>query len=195
MKRIIEKITDWLIENCIVNEQEREMNIYGLEIIFGKLLVYGSLIMFSVIQKNTIQTLFFMISFFSLRGHTGGFHAKSRTACYFMTVIIYFIVCKWYVPLLETDEIGFIATLAIAGYSVIAFAPLNHPNLCLNNNEIRLCKDVSRCMLILWVVVVSVLKMMKIIPEYNSYLTAGIGIDAGLLILGKVMKQEVSSDE
>lgn len=194
MDKLIKKVTDWLIENQIISEQERELNAYGLEIYLGKVLVYGSLLILSIIQKNTIQTIFFMLSFFSLRGHTGGFHAKSRKSCYFMTLIIYFFVGKCYVQLLYND-LFFLLTVVISGYSVYAFAPLNHPDLWLNSNEIKRSKDISRWLLILWVMVVCITRMMKIIPECNSYLTAGIGMDADLLILGKIMRQEVISNE
>lgn len=195
MNRIAIQLTEWFIKNDIVNKSERDASIYSWEIILGKMLTNIMLLAISMIQKNTLQTLLYMFSFFSLRGYTGGFHAKRRSTCCAVTLAAYFIVCKWYVPILESDAKLFFLTMVVSVFSIIMFAPLNHPNLCLNKKEMKLCKKTARQILAFWWVIANLFRILKIIPEYNSYLTAGIGVDAGLLILGKIRKQEVRKSE
>ena len=69
---LAERITEYFIRNGITTEEMREENIYGLEVLMGKIVNYTTLIVLSFWKHNTIPMICFMIVFFSLRGRTGG---------------------------------------------------------------------------------------------------------------------------
>lgn len=73
MNLLAEKIIDYFIENGITSKDMKAEKIYGLEVIFGKVLNYTTLIILSLCNKNFLPTIFFMVAFFSLRGRIGGF--------------------------------------------------------------------------------------------------------------------------
>lgn len=187
---LAERITEYFIRNGITTEEMREENIYGLEVLMGKIVNYTTLIVLSFWKHNTIPMICFMIVFFSLRGRTGGFHASTRINCYFGTIIMFFLITEIFVPLIKLSLISLIVTLIISDIIIFLLAPVNHPNLSLSNEEIKDCKNVSRWLVILFTSLAIVLYEIGIIPECISYMVIGIGADAGLLIVAKTKKQE-----
>lgn len=195
MCKLISKFVDYLIINNITSIDMREMHIYSFEVMVGKILNYGTLLLLSWFNNNILQTLVFMIVFFSLRSRNGGFHAKKFLRCYFGTIVIYFCVLNTVVPAIKAYEYMYLYVVAVSVITVYFFAPVNHPNLQLNNDEIRLCKKSARRLIIGLSICVIVLIELNIILEYVYYMIAGMGINTGLLLIAKILKQEVREDE
>lgn len=88
-----------------------------------------------------------------------------------------------------------ISVVLISIIIIVPLAPLNHPNWNLDADEVKLCKKsvVKRLSIISFVVIVSVI--FGWVQAYIPYITMGIGLDAGALLLGKILKQEVTKDE
>lgn len=61
---MIGKFVDYLIINNITSEDMREMHLYNFEVMIGKILNYGTLLLLSWINNNILQTLAFMSVFF-----------------------------------------------------------------------------------------------------------------------------------
>lgn len=192
MGRLVGKVTIYLIKNNYIDEDKREECVYGLEIILGKMLNYLTLLLFSVINKNLPETLIFMIVFFSLRKGTGGFHAKRMKNCYMATIGIYFAVVGVIVPVLENILFLKSTVTLCAIITIFLLAPVNHPNLKLDLKEIKMCRNYSRILAVGIGVVIFTFLILKIIPVYISYAIAGVGMDAGLLIIAKIVRQEVN---
>lgn len=186
MNILAEKITKYFIDNGITTEEMREANIYGVEIILGKILNYSTLIILALCNQNLIPIIFFMFVFFCLRGRTGGFHASRRINCYMGTIIMFFLVAKVVAPLINLNSGLMVLIVLISNVVIFLFAPINHPNLELSSEEIIICKNTSRWMVILFSNIAIMLKGLGIIPECMSYMVAGIGVDAGLLIFAKI---------
>ena len=195
MTNLAHRLVDYLIENDITSSSMRDVHIYSFEVLFGKILNYGTLLLLAYVNRNIISTLFFMLTFFSLRGRTGGYHAPRATGCYIGTLFIYFTVSKIIVKFLVQNTYTLFGTVVISSIIIFFFAPLNHPNLKLDENEIQACKNYSRWLAVLISTIIFMSIWLDIIPTFIPYIAAGIGIDAGLLILGKILKQEVQKDE
>ena len=195
MYKLISKFVDYLILNNITSENMREVDIYSFEVIIGKMLNYGTLLLLSWMNGNILQTLVFMIVFFSLRSRNGGFHAKKFLHCYFGTIAIYFCVLNMIVPAIKAHKYMHLYVMTISNITVYLFAPINHPNLQLNDDEIRLCKKSARRLIIGLSIGVIVLTKLSIISEYTYYMLAGMGVNTGLLLIAKILKQEVRKDE
>lgn len=186
------KLTDYLIENGVEEEAVREKSIYGFEMIFSKVLGYGTLLILGIILHKWIHTILFLLTFGTLRKRTGGFHMRTEIGCYIVSVVQYLIIMLLgdlsviRLPMVQI-EIVLISVLLIT-----LLAPLNHPNWNLNPIEVKLCKQSARRRMILIALVVIVSVCMEWMPEYIPYITMGMGLDAGALLLGKIMKQEVN---
>ncbi len=191
MYHIAVNLTNYLINNNIVNLEMRDEYVYGFEILFGKIVNYGTLLFLAYINQNLIHTLFFMGTFFTLRGRTGGYHCKKELGCYLGTLIIYAVVTWFITPMLFRHTKLILAVMFISEIIIFAISPINHPNLRLSKDEIIQCKSASRWLTILIMICIFLFLWLDIIPDIIPYLVAGIGIDAGLLALAKILKQEV----
>lgn len=191
MNYIASKFVDYLIANGIASISMRQIHIYGFEVILGKALNYGILLLLSYINGNMLQTLLFMLIFFSLRGRTGGYHAKKASSCCFGTIIIYFAVSGLVVPFLSNNIYAIWGIVIFSTIVIFSIAPINHPNLGLDEQEVKGCKKVSRWLTMLAVLGVVLSIRFNINQVYVASIVAGIGLDAGLLLFAKILKQEV----
>lgn len=191
MNGLAQRFVDYLIENHITSPEMRQEHIYGFEVLFGKILNYGTLLLLSIIDHNIIGTLFFMISFFTLRGRTGGYHAPRASVCYLGSILIYICVSRVMAPFLSGNTYALLGIMGISVVIIFLTAPVNHPNLCLDEKEIQLCKSSSRRLAIVISLSVCLFVWLEAVPIYTAYVVAGMGMDAGLLIFAKIIKQEV----
>lgn len=191
MNALARKVTVYLVKNNYIDEEKREEYIYGLEVILGKVINYFTLLLLAAINRKVFETLLYMIVFFSLRKGTGGFHAKSVRNCYMGTIVIYFVVVEFIVPALVCDLYLMGTTTVCAVIIIFLFAPVNHPNLNLDKKEIEVCRWYSRILAVGIGVMIFIFFMLELISAYIPYIVAGIGMDAGLLVMAKITRQEV----
>lgn len=195
MNGIACKLVDYMIKNEVILSQRKEEYIYSFEVLSGKILNYSTLFVLGYINQNIIHTLIFMITFLSLRGRTGGYHAAKESICYVSTILIYYFVSEISENFLPGNTEILLGTVIISSIAIFLFSPVNHPNLQLSKQEIQMCKSSSRWLVILIFIVVFIALWLDITPDYVPYMVAGMGMDSGLLILSKILKQEVPKDE
>lgn len=193
MHQIASRFTKYLIVKGIVNEDIMDEHIYGIEIMLGKMINHGTIILMACIDNNLIPTLFFMVSFLLLRGRTGGFHCRNAFHCYCGTILIYIFVSKIFTRIILVYRFLVPSIIVISGIIIFTIAPINHPNLELNDEEIRLSRRLSRKLSLIISISALTVFQLRIIPIYTSYIVAGLGTDAGLLIIAKILKQEVKN--
>ncbi len=185
------RITDYLIKHKVVSMNVREEYIYGFEILTGKIINYGTLLGLAYQNGNLIPTIFFMFVFFSLRGQTGGYHCKHTLSCYLCTWIIYMMI--WIIPPLLLQSRYIIVTVSILSTMIILLvAPVNHPNLRLSNEEIFICRRFSRRITLLIITGIFISLWLNVIHVSVLYAATALAMDAGLLVIAKFIKQEVS---
>lgn len=102
-----------------------------------------------------------------------------------------FMIVEFIAPVLVCDWILMEVVTLSAVIIIFLFAPVNHPNLNLDEKEIEACRIYSRYLSVVIGVVILISIMFKLILAYVPYIVAGIGTDAGLLIIAKLKKQEV----
>lgn len=186
MHRLAECMVEYLVINEIVQEKDREIYTYGLEVFGLKCVNYGTIILLSYIFDDFVPTIFFMICFLSLRGRTGGFHLKSAISCYIGTVGIYVLTSKLLVLVLLDNQILILGVAIIAGIAIWIIAPLNHNNLELDEKELSECKQATRILLIFIAGCMYIASFSGINTVCIAYAVSGIALDAVLLIIQKI---------
>lgn len=188
-------LTRFLIENSIVEEEMEEEYIYGFQRLVGKVINYTTLVGLALYSKALIPGIIFMVVFFSLRGRTGGYHAKTSVQCYLGTVIIYLVMSQVVVPTILGKVYVYIVVTVISGVTILLFAPVNHPKLLLDVQEVKMCKKSSRWLFLLisgciWTAYALHAKQICL-----AYAVMGLGLDAALILIAKMVGQEVKEAE
>lgn len=185
------KVAEYLIKNEVVKEEYQESYIYGLEIIMEKLATYSVLLVLALYFKLLIPSILFVAFFVVLRGYTGGFHANTYVGCFTGTIVMYLSCSQIIAPFLMKEKIIIFLSLAIAGMLIFLLAPINHPNLNMDSDEIKKCRRGIRFVLVFELMFIIGEIFGKVNEVYIVLPCLGIVMCAILLGFAKITKQEV----
>ena len=76
-----ERVADFLFVHGTIKNKEKDIYIYGLELIISSIINLLICLILSILFGCFVNGLIFFISFSSLRRFTGGFHSKSFLRC------------------------------------------------------------------------------------------------------------------
>lgn len=192
---LAKKITNILIQNGVAIPENENQYIYGLEVTLEKTITYTVLIILSIYLKLLIPSILFIIFFITLRGSTGGYHASTFFKCFVSTIFMYLSCSMVLVPFFIKEKVYIYFILLIASIIIILLAPMNHPNLDMDSDEIKRCKRDARIILLLELTYFEIGGYLGINPIYIIFPIIGVIMCAILLAIAKIMKQEVKKDE
>jgi len=193
--RLAMKTAGYLVKNEVGKADNEEFYIYGIEIMIEKVLTYSVLLILALYFKLLIPSLLFVAFFILLRGYAGGYHAKTYTGCFIGTVGMYIACSQVVMPIFLKEEILLFVGLAITITLVLILAPVNHPNLDLNLNEIKKCKNGVEIVLVIEVALILGGILLSVNEVYIVFPLLGMMMCAILLVIAKIIKQEVKVHE
>lgn len=128
---LYKKLSTYIIDktNKSIDEDKREICIYGLEVFISTLVYNGIFLLCALITKTLIESLCYFVGFFIVRHFCGGFHANTYLKChilFFLMHIIFIILIK----LIPASWFFFLQLLLLflSVVSIILFAPVDHKN-------------------------------------------------------------------
>ncbi|MCM0647730.1 accessory gene regulator B family protein [Clostridium swellfunianum] len=145
LTNIAEDITIVLLRNKIIDMDDRDIYIYGLQVILSTLIVTGSLLTLGIIFHEIPLTLGFMLTFISLRTYTGGYHANKFNSCFTISMTIYLgqLLLSYIVPNDLKITVG-ISCVIISSLIIYKLSPIEHKNNPLSQNEKTKYRKISR---------------------------------------------------
>ena len=123
------KITAFLIEQKIVDDDDREVYEYGFELLLADLFNFLAILLVGGIARKLWPTILYILIFVGLRSVCGGYHAKTHLRCHIGTIGAYIL----FLLLLNMQMVAENALLLlwgnfIAAIPIILFAPIPHAN-------------------------------------------------------------------
>ncbi|MBR6669239.1 MAG: accessory gene regulator B family protein [Ruminococcus sp.] len=182
-----------LIKNKIVDIQQRDIYVYGLEVILlnGSLLIV--FLITSLLCGEMINFLAYFVFFLPLRLFSGGYHAEESESCFVLSTIMYGIsiaVTKFF-PLLYMNW-KWITAGVISVVVILVLSPMVNENNPLTKAQ-RKRNRIIVCALLAVDLVVFILSC-----NFNWRIASNelvfISMNALLLILGK-LKQILPEEE
>lgn len=178
----------------IIEETEREYYVYLLECLFEKLIGCACLLLVSYAAGCILETIFFFTFFSQLRKYTGGYHCASFLLCTLGSVLIVLLngrlvadyVTGYYIYLI----IGLIAALVI-----LLIGAVNHPNMNWSAEEYKKSAGMARTVVAVEYGILLCASMIGIDVRFVASMANGIAICAILIIIAKLVGQEVKSCE
>ena len=129
-KKISQIITHKFVTLGIISEDDYEIYKYGLELLIALLSTISAIVLVSIFINKFVETILYLVGFFSVRVICGGYHAKHHYSCFITTISSYLLflllnICFFSKPyLIFTTRVMTI----ISSISIIAFAPVEHPD-------------------------------------------------------------------
>ena len=81
--------------------------------------------------------------------------------------------------------------LFLAVLVIEVFGTINHPNMDLDENELRETKKAARLLVLIEMGIITVLIVLKVDQLYVSYMSMAIIMCSSFMCLAKIIKQEV----
>lgn len=142
-KYLAENIAFLLIKNKILDIEDREIYVYGIETILLNAILLICMLLLSLPFGGFVHFLGFLIFFIPLRIFVGGYHAKNSETCFILSVGMYAatLLCISLQPCLYENNIAIISA-AIALIILFIWAPLINPNHPLADYQIKRNKKI-----------------------------------------------------
>lgn len=173
IKQFAGTITSFLIHDYIIKEEDREIYQYGTEQIIINLIALAVVCIIAFSTNSWKQVIFWLSGMLPIRVVAGGYHASTPVRCNLLTVTI-FLLNMIVINVLKKHMIPIILRcfICIIFISIMFFAPVDHKNKVLEQNEYLIAKRKSRIMGI--AIVVLCLALSIILGVRNVILTSTI---------------------
>lgn len=191
IENIASRLTTRLISNELVDEREREIYQYSIQLWIEKVLGVSVIICFAIIFRVLIETLLFLIFFAEIRKRAGGYHANSFLSCFVGSIVLYVGYVILIYPVLSQHLVFNGGLVIIASLIIFIIGAVNHPNMEWNELELKRTKLYARINVLVELVCVGLAIVFHMKVSYILFMSYGIILSASLLVLGKIIKQEV----
>jgi accessory gene regulator B len=144
IKQFAGTITSFLVEDNIIDDEEREIYQYGTEQILINLSMLAVIFTIAFTTKSWIQAAFWICGMLPIRAVAGGYHASTPVKCNLLTVSV-FMLNMVTINFLKNYMTMYllIPFLCIILFSIIRFAPVDHKNKVLEQEEFLIAKRKS----------------------------------------------------
>lgn len=182
--KLSRRIGDDLVRSNVIEAEEAEIYIYGINQILVSVLNVSSALIIGFIFDVFLEVAVFMAAYIPLRSFAGGYHAKTPLRCYIFSVIMLIVVSTGMNYLYMEDWVCYVV-LAVSALVVIILAPVEDRNKPLDETEYRVYK--RRTMLIAAIELIIAL-MLKPLISYNLFIAIvySFAVLSLMLIAGKV---------
>lgn len=178
----------------VINKEEREVYIYGTELMLSSIVGILALIIVSVCIGQCFQWLPFLVGFVPLRLLGGGYHAKNHRCCILTFTVIY-VVCTILTKTIQTAKV-IIAIFSIPVFFTICFFSPVEPENKVLSIAVRATNRRKSILLAVFNAIIAFLYLSNIIGDHiwiTTYLTGFIS--AGILILIVVLTRNEDQNE
>ncbi len=184
LAKLSQKIGDNLVRSNVIEAEDAEIYIYGINQILVSVLNVLSALIIGLILGTFFEVVVFMAAYIPLRIFSGGYHAKTPLRCYIFSVIMLIIVSLGMKYLYMAGWVYYII-LAAAALMILVLSPVEDKNKPLDDLEYKVYK--RRAIIIAAIeLVISIL--LKLIGQDSLFIAAVYSFTAlsFMLIAGKV---------
>ena len=187
-KKISQNITKKFVELGVISNDDSDIYIYGFELLVALLFTTITIILISLFIDKFVETVLYLVGFFSVRVICGGYHAKHHYSCFATTTFTYFLflllnICFYSKPYLNLT-VGFMTIVSVV--LIIAFAPIEHPD----NPMTEYRKKKNRLWSLILSVVICLIQFASLLSEiallYVFNYTAGVFCAALTILTAKL---------
>ena len=142
------------------------------------------------------ETLIFILSFLSVRKRTGGYHAETEWGCLLTFEVIFLFSVFFWNPLMNwAGTMNSLIIYCLSAMTLLAFAPVNHPNFDASVEEYVAIRKKMIVKLIIHSAIVVTVAILPVKSDFLHFFILGTFNTAILIAAAKLLKQEASPHE
>lgn len=136
LRRMSERIVGWQIEKGTLTETDREVYLYGYEVLLNQVINVAIAALLAIILRSPIQIIVFLVGYIPLRSYSGGYHADSNLGCSVVSAMLIFVVCLASEAMHGTPvALMSLAAFGVSGLLIFKIAPVPDKNKPLDDLE------------------------------------------------------------
>lgn len=89
MKQVVSGITNYLIQEKIIDEKEKSIYLFGFNLFFKYLVCIVFTILLGAMNHSLKEVVIIILLFLPLRSYAGGIHLKKDSFCLIVTARLY----------------------------------------------------------------------------------------------------------
>lgn len=177
------RLAEFLCAKEIISQDEKEICIYGYEMIITTVLGAVLVFVIALLTKRFAEAFCFFTVFVITRQFCGGYHSKTRIMCS-VTFLACYISVLFFNRVLEPIYSWFIHLLIFVPYFavILGYAPIVNENKPLTDSEVVINHKKSIIVSVIWLLISTIL--LPFVPILSS------AIDLTLLIIAVLMMIE-----
>ena len=124
------RIADFIYLNINLPQDERDVYVYGYEIIISSAITFVLLITTGLVFDRLIESIVFFVVFYSLRQRTGGYHADTYFKCnliFELNVLLVMLLSCLDISIIM-QIVANLAAFLLCLITTIIKAPISNPN-------------------------------------------------------------------
>lgn len=136
---LAEKISCFLVEQSAIESSDKEVYVYGMEILLSTLLNTLAILLVALLFNMAGQITFFIVPFILVRMTAGGYHAKSHARCVSIllaTLIVFVTLIKCVQP--QVLHIFTLPALLVSAAIILVLSPVEDVNRPFTEKEVFL---------------------------------------------------------
>ena len=128
--RLSECIADFLLSQKVIKKQEKEIYVYGTQLVISSIINLLICITISLLLGELINGLIFFAIFSSLRRFTGGFHCKTVIMCnvVFSSVVALALLSNTFLGKVFENYVIVMVTAIFNLICILLFSPVYNEN-------------------------------------------------------------------
>lgn len=186
------QVTDLLYRKCRLEENRRNVYIYGCELTISTLLGVLSMTLISILFFRLTDIVAFLLFFMVPRFFSGGFHAKTYGRCFVLSNSLFLCSC-FLISLILFTKIWWLPLL-LAGISAVVIiknSPIRNAKHPLSETSYERNKTISRVLTVIQLAVLVAMSFFQ--PVQAFYTAAGISMlaNAFMMIIAIIERRTV----
>lgn len=155
LHKLAEDISFYLIINKIIDIEDRDIYIYGLELLISTLFTSISILILGFFTGEWVSGVAYLSVYIFLKSYTGGYHAKHYYECYIYSILVFIVlIIIKNITLLNCQPIIGLFSLFFSTIIVFKFAPVVNKNNPKTKEEIAKNKKIARRRILLLGIIV-----------------------------------------
>lgn len=189
INKISKNAAVFFIKNNLIQEDEIDIYIYGLQLIISSILGISIILFLGIISERLTDSLIFLFCFIILRQYSGGYHANSYLKCnlYFITI---FLLTEFVVIYTQSEYIDALTVglVCISFVIMLRLAPIDNINKKLSNSQKLKNKKIT---IIIFIILITISIFMKV-NDVNYYYNIAVAILSvtALMIIQKIKERK-----
>ena len=174
----------------LICNEDSDIHLFGLESFLTLVFHIIIILMLSIFLNNWIQTVFFIVAFFYLRGMTGGVHMKSDILCFIFSTILVFSL--FYLKKVAFGPVENVSILFVCAIVHFFLAPVDNKVRTIDNREYQLFRRKMIHSLLSFLIIDLVIFFFQY-SDFCYLLTYVLLVNSVSLVLGKYYRNRTSN--